>query len=289
LGSGARAHLGLADARGELAQDEPGGGDVDDGEVGDDAVDDGAPGERQRAGLDDLRRAVLGGVLHDDDDPPGAVDQVHRAAGALDELAGIIQLARSPRSENLHRPEDGDVDVAAADHAEAVGAGEEAGAAKDGDRLLAGVDEVGIDLGLGGYGPTPRMPFSLCSTTSTAGSDVVGDEGRHADAEVDVLAVAQLLRGPPGDLLTGQHGSPLPHGAPLDALLVAAPLENALHEIPGRWTWSGSMAPARQLLDLGDRVLGGDGAERVEVAGGGVEDEVAVAVARQALTMPSRR
>ena len=36
-------------------------------------------------------------------------------------LPGIIQLARSPARGDLHGAEDGDVDVAAADHAEAEG------------------------------------------------------------------------------------------------------------------------------------------------------------------------
>src|SRR3984957_1058161 len=39
-------------------------GDVDDGEIGEDTVHAALTGQRQRAVLDDLRGAVLGGVLH---------------------------------------------------------------------------------------------------------------------------------------------------------------------------------------------------------------------------------
>src|SRR5207245_8253958 len=39
-----------------------------------------------------------------------------------------------------------------------------------------------------------------------AGRDEVGHEGRHADAEVDVVAVAQFERDTLGDLIAGQRG-----------------------------------------------------------------------------------
>ena len=49
---------GDADAGGDLAQDEPVGPDVEQGKVGDDPVDAGLLGQRKRALLDDLGRAV---------------------------------------------------------------------------------------------------------------------------------------------------------------------------------------------------------------------------------------
>jgi hypothetical protein len=45
-------------------------------------------------------------------------------------------------------------------------AAEDAAAGHGGDGLLAGVDEVGVDLVSVGKGPMPSMPFSLCSQTS---------------------------------------------------------------------------------------------------------------------------
>ena len=80
-------------------------------------------------------------------------------------LPGIIQLARSPCSD-LHRSQDREINVAAADHREGIRAGEEAGACDGGDGLLARVDEVGVSSPSNGKGPRPSMPFSLWRTTS---------------------------------------------------------------------------------------------------------------------------
>ena len=75
-----------------------------------------------------------------------AGDEVHRAAHALDHLAGDHPVGEVARLGDLHRAEDGEVDVAAADHREASRRCEkiaEPGMHRDG--LLAGVDEVGVD------------------------------------------------------------------------------------------------------------------------------------------------
>ena len=56
-----------------------------------------------------------------------------------------------------------------------------------------------------GYGPTPRMPFSECSTTSTPVGQVVGDERRQSDAEVHVRAVLELAGGAGGHLVAGER------------------------------------------------------------------------------------
>src|SRR3546814_21200661 len=53
----------------------------------------------------------------------------------------LIAVAR-----DLHRAEDRKIDMTAADHRETVSRREEARRRKCGDRLLAGVDEIGIDL-----------------------------------------------------------------------------------------------------------------------------------------------
>ena len=62
--------------------------DVEHAEVGDDPVDHAGAGQRQRAALQELVLAVLRGVLHHHDHALDAGDQVHRAAHALDHLAG---------------------------------------------------------------------------------------------------------------------------------------------------------------------------------------------------------
>ena len=61
------------------------------------------------------------------------------------------------------------------------------------DGLLAGVDEVRVDLVRpSGNGPMPSKPFSDWRVTSIPSRDVVRDERRDADPEIDVVAVAQL-------------------------------------------------------------------------------------------------
>ncbi len=50
----------------------------------------------------------------------------------------------------------------------------------------------------------PRRPFSDLKHHVHPLGDVVRDQGRHADPEVHVVAVAELLRGPLSDLFAGQ-------------------------------------------------------------------------------------
>src|SRR5699024_10041042 len=86
-GFSALAHLVLGDSGGELNEPETVGGDVDDGEIGDDSVDDALAGEGQRAGRHQLRGAVARGVLHEDDEAFGAVVDVHGPIHTLEHIA----------------------------------------------------------------------------------------------------------------------------------------------------------------------------------------------------------
>ena len=81
-------------------------------------------GERQRAARQDLVAAVLRGVLHRDDDLLGSGDEIHRAAHALDHLAGNHPVGEVAFLVHLQRAEHGQVDVPAAHHRERVGAAE---------------------------------------------------------------------------------------------------------------------------------------------------------------------
>ncbi len=91
----------------------------------------------------------------------------------------------------------------AADHGEAVGGGEEARAGKRRHRLLAGVDEVGVDLVLHRERPDAEKAVLGLQHHVDAFGNVVGDERRQSDAEVDVETVAQLLGGAGSHLFTG--------------------------------------------------------------------------------------
>ena len=50
------------------------------------------------------------------------------------------------------------------------------------------------------------MPFSLWTTISRPGGQIVGDQGRQADAEIDVGAVGNVLRCAPRHLAAGESG-----------------------------------------------------------------------------------
>ena len=90
---------------------------------------------------------VAGGVFHGDVDALGAGDEVHGAAHALKHFAGDGPIGESSLFVDLQRAEDGEVDVAAANHGERIGGRKISGAGKFGDGFFAGVDEVGIDFG----------------------------------------------------------------------------------------------------------------------------------------------
>jgi hypothetical protein len=103
------------------------------------------------------------------------------------------------------------------------------------------------------------MPFSLCSVTIHALGDVVGHQGRNADAEVHVEAVLQLAGGAGGHLVTGPGHvlyalppSSLRTGALLDALLVVRALHDAVDEDARRVDVVGVELPGHHALHLGD-------------------------------------
>jgi hypothetical protein len=69
--------------------------------------------------VEDLGGAVLGRVIHDHHHALGAGDEIHRAAHALDHLAGDHPVREVALLGDLHRAQDREVDVAAADLGEA--------------------------------------------------------------------------------------------------------------------------------------------------------------------------
>ncbi len=73
------------------------------------------------------------------------------------------------------------------------------GAGQRRDGLLARVDEVGIDLILGRVGADAEQAVLRLKHEVDALGQEVRNQGRHADAEVDVAAVFEFLGG------TGRH------------------------------------------------------------------------------------
>src|SRR5690606_34266583 len=150
LGCGLGDDFVDSDAVRQLHQLETLIGDVQYAQIGDDAIHHTYTGERQRALRQQLE--VFGAVLlardviHQHDDAADARNEVHRTAHALDHLAGNHPVGEIALFRDLHGPQDGKVDLAAADHAEGVRRGEDGRARQGRDRLLTRVDQVGIDL-----------------------------------------------------------------------------------------------------------------------------------------------
>ena len=162
-------------------------------EVGDDAVDHAHAGERQvHCGRifgrcrrpSSWRRAPSARPRSD------AGHQVHRAAHALDHLAGIIQLAGrpsltciAPRIDRLILPPRIIAKLS--------------GCRRCSSRqvvtvcLPALMRSASTSVSVRER-PMPSMPFSLCSQTDLR-VDEVGHQGRQADAEVHVEAVGEFL------------------------------------------------------------------------------------------------
>ena len=95
--------------------------------------------------------------------------------------------------------ENGEVHVAAANHGERIGGGKIGAAGKFSDGFFSGVDEIGIDFGFEWIGAdAEHTVFRLQDDVHTF-RDVVGDERGHADAEIDIVAVAEFECDAAGD------------------------------------------------------------------------------------------
>ncbi len=100
--------------------------------------------------------------------------------------------------------------------------------------------------------------------------NVIGHQRRDADAEVDVITVAQLLRGAfrhqIADRIFFLRGRAALHGAELDPFFVFRALDDAIDENARRVDLVGiELADLDELLDLGDADFAAGGDHRVEV------------------------
>src|SRR5690606_40973266 len=127
--------------------------------------------------------------------------QVHGAAHALDHLAGHHPIGEVAVLRHFHAAQDGQIDVSAANHREAVRGGEIRGHRQLRDGLLAGVDQVGVLLAL--PGERPHAEHSVLGLQHHFHSlwDVVRHQRGNTDAEIDVETVLELLRRACGHLI----------------------------------------------------------------------------------------
>ena len=125
--------------------------DLKDAQVGDNEINHSEAGDGERAFFQNLWAAVLGSVLHHCDHALYAGTRSIAPPGPFTILPGIIQLAISPLSVTSKAPR-----IARSMCPPRIIAKESALEKKAepgrGDGLLAGVDQVGIDLVFGGEG-----------------------------------------------------------------------------------------------------------------------------------------
>ncbi len=111
---------------------------------------------------------------------------------------------------------------------ERVGAREKGRAGHRRDGLLAGVDQVGVHLVLGRERADAEQAVLGLQRDVHAFGNVIGHQRRDADAEIDVVAVAQFLRGALrhqiADRIFFFRRRAALHGAELDPLFVARDL-----------------------------------------------------------------
>src|SRR3546814_3835995 len=82
--------------------------------------------------------------------------------------------------------------MATADHREAVRRTEEARGGQCGNRLFAGVDEVGVRFALVREGPDPEHAIFRLQDNLDIGRHEIGDERRDSYPEIDIKAVFQF-------------------------------------------------------------------------------------------------
>ncbi len=82
----------------------------------------------------------------------------------------------------------------AADHREAVAARKIGRRVELADGLLAGVDQVGIDLVGIRKRPDPEHAILGLQGDRHSLGDIIGHQRRNANAEIDVIAILQLAR-----------------------------------------------------------------------------------------------
>ena len=155
-----------------------------------------------------------------------------------------------------------------ADHGEGIGAGKKASRWQLRDGLLAGVDEVRILVALERERAHPKHAVSRSATARLMPArNIVRHQRRNADAEIDVVAVLELLGGARRHLIAGPSHLSLPPKssgcvalagrALLDALNLVGHVHDPLNVNAGRDdVVAVELARLDEMLDLGHRETG---------------------------------
>src|SRR5262249_39339215 len=80
-----------------------------------------------------------------------------------------------------------------------------AAAGDQGYRLLAGVDQIPVDLVVARSRPDPEDAVLTVQHDLAVGGNGIGNQGWEPDPQIYISAVNEVLRGPPRDLATFQR------------------------------------------------------------------------------------
>src|SRR5262249_30419771 len=128
--------------------------------------------------------------------------EVHRAADGRNRVgAAGVPVRQIAAGGDLERAEDGEIEVAAADHAEGIGVVEIRAAREQRDRLLPRVDEVLVDLALGRLRPDAEDAVLAVQDDLPSLRQIVPHQRGQAVAQVDVGAFRDVARDARGHLL----------------------------------------------------------------------------------------
>src|SRR3954467_6321229 len=226
--------------------------DLDHGEIGVDAVH--ARQSRQRKGalLHEFRLAFPGAMLGYDEDRLHARDQVHGAADCGDGVG----LARGPVGQiavlrDLERAEHAKIQVAAADHGEAVRVMKIGGARQCRHVPFARIDQLGIAFAGTGRGAHTEHAIFCVVDQRAARRHELGDQLRNANAQIHIRAVENVLRQALRHLLARstdhwrlRHGYDAPASTSSDSWAGLAMATTRSTKMPGVTIDSGSSLPA---------------------------------------------
>ena len=153
-------------------------------------VNDFDAGQRQRTFLQNFGLVVASRMFHGHEDAFRACHKIHRAAHAFQHFPWDRPVRERSLFIDLQRAENGEIDVAAADHGKRISGGKITGAAEFANRFFAGVDQVGIDFGIERIGADAEHAIFRVQDYFHAFGHIVGDQRGHPDSEVDVVTVA---------------------------------------------------------------------------------------------------
>ena len=142
-------------------------------------------------------------MVHQNDDARDAGDEVHRASHSLHHLAGNGPVGEITILRNLKGTQNRQINMAAADHREALGRVDEGRAGKGGNGLFAGVDEVRIDFRFQRERAHPEHAvFGLKRNLDAFGKEI-GNKRGDADTQVYIVVVLEFTGSACGDVIAG--------------------------------------------------------------------------------------